>query len=107
MVGAVASGQVETAIDPVEVPLGRRPGNIARVFEQPAPLLVARTLGGEGERLPELVERDDPTSEGLVDGLPAQFGDEVVWGFTATILDTLFNELGWSLPWDPARTFAL
>lgn len=28
----------------------------------------------------------------------------VVWGFTALVLDRLFDELGWTEPWDPART---
>lgn len=31
----------------------------------------------------------------------------VVWGFTAYVLDRLFDALGWSVPWDPARTIAL
>lgn len=28
----------------------------------------------------------------------------VVWGFTAHVLDTLFDELGWTEPWDRTRT---
>lgn len=27
----------------------------------------------------------------------------VVWGFTAMILDDLFNQLGWTVPWDASR----
>ncbi|UPO76033.1 CoA pyrophosphatase [Arthrobacter sp. Helios] len=27
----------------------------------------------------------------------------VVWGFTALILDNLFNQLGWTLPWDSSQ----
>lgn len=27
-------------------------------------------------------------------------GDHVVWGFTAYVLDRLFDELGWTEPWD-------
>jgi len=27
----------------------------------------------------------------------------VVWGFTALVLDRLFDELGWTEPWDPSR----
>ncbi|MBD8044546.1 CoA pyrophosphatase [Arthrobacter sp. Sa2BUA2] len=27
----------------------------------------------------------------------------VVWGFTALIIDSLFNQLGWTLPWDSSR----
>jgi 8-oxo-dGTP pyrophosphatase MutT (NUDIX family) len=31
----------------------------------------------------------------------------VVWGFTALVLDRLFDELGWAMPWDPDRTIVL
>ncbi|NLF05389.1 MAG: coenzyme A pyrophosphatase, partial [Actinomycetales bacterium] len=27
----------------------------------------------------------------------------VVWGFTALVLDRLFDELGWTEPWDRSR----
>ncbi|WP_425862960.1 NUDIX hydrolase [Arthrobacter sp. TWP1-1] len=30
----------------------------------------------------------------------------VVWGFTAGILDYIFHELGWSVPWDEQREIA-
>lgn len=29
-------------------------------------------------------------------------GERVVWGFTAIVLDRLFNEAGWTIPWEPA-----
>jgi 8-oxo-dGTP pyrophosphatase MutT (NUDIX family) len=31
-------------------------------------------------------------------------GPHVVWGFTAIVLSTLFDELGWTEPWDASRT---
>jgi 8-oxo-dGTP pyrophosphatase MutT (NUDIX family) len=31
-------------------------------------------------------------------------GHHLVWGFTAMILDRLFDELGWTEPWDEHRT---
>lgn len=31
-------------------------------------------------------------------------GRHLVWGFTALVLDALFEELGWTEPWDRART---
>lgn len=31
-------------------------------------------------------------------------GDLYVWGFTAYLLDGMFDLLGWTLPWDAART---
>lgn len=30
--------------------------------------------------------------------------DHLVWGFTALVLDRLFDELGWTEPWDQTRT---
>jgi len=27
----------------------------------------------------------------------------LVWGFTAIVLSRMFDELGWSVPWDPDR----
>lgn len=34
-------------------------------------------------------------------------GDQLVWGFTATLLDALFERLGWAEPWDRARELPL
>lgn len=34
-----------------------------------------------------------------------QFGSRIVWGFTGILLATLFDELGWSEPWDAGREF--
>jgi 8-oxo-dGTP pyrophosphatase MutT (NUDIX family) len=34
-------------------------------------------------------------------------GDVVVWGFTAIVLSTMFDELGWTMPWDAARTVSV
>lgn len=31
-------------------------------------------------------------------------GRHLVWGFTALVLDALFEELGWTEPWDRSRT---
>jgi len=31
-------------------------------------------------------------------------GDVLVWGFTAHVLDSLFDALGWTEPWDRGRT---
>ena len=35
--------------------------------------------------------------------LGPQFGGHIVWGFTAMILSRLFDELGWTIPWDRSR----
>ena len=29
--------------------------------------------------------------------------DQIIWGFTAIVLDKLFGELGWNTPWDTRR----
>ncbi|PYY47547.1 CoA pyrophosphatase [Curtobacterium sp. MCBD17_023] len=34
-------------------------------------------------------------------------GSHVVWGFTATLLDGLFDRVGWTEPWDHDRVVAL
>lgn len=31
-------------------------------------------------------------------------GDHLVWGFTALVLDAMFETLGWGVPWDASRT---
>ena len=35
--------------------------------------------------------------------LSPRFGGRVVWGFTGILLATLFDELGWTVPWDEDR----
>ncbi|UOQ61752.1 CoA pyrophosphatase [Leucobacter rhizosphaerae] len=37
--------------------------------------------------------------------LGPRFGGQVVWGFTGILLATLFDELGWAVPWDASREF--
>ncbi len=36
--------------------------------------------------------------------VPHDAGHHLVWGFTAMILDRLFDELGWAEPWDAAHS---
>ena len=36
-----------------------------------------------------------------------ELDDHLVWGFTAILLDVLFDRLGWTEPWDPDRVIAL
>ena len=31
----------------------------------------------------------------------------VVWGFTGMILNQLFEQLGWAVPWDRARLYGI
>lgn len=56
------------------------------------------TLVDPANRFTAVLRRDGFTYRGAafdVDGT-------IVWGFTAGILDALFDATGWALPWDPA-----
>lgn len=37
--------------------------------------------------------------------LSPRFNEQVVWGFTGILLATLYDELGWSVPWDKNQIF--
>lgn len=37
--------------------------------------------------------------------LGPQFGGHIVWGFTAMLLDGIFDSVGWTEPWDRTRIF--
>lgn len=39
--------------------------------------------------------------------LGPQFGGHIVWGFTAMMLAGIFDGVGWTQPWDEARTFEI
>lgn len=47
------------------------------------------------------------THRGAAFRLAPRLGAHIVWGFTGILLATLFDELGWSRPWDPSREFAV
>lgn len=57
---------------------------------------------------PELRRTATLRRAGLVHRTPAFLvGTHVVWGFTAIVLTRLFDELGWTEPWDDTRTVDL
>ncbi|WP_245933568.1 NUDIX hydrolase [Arthrobacter livingstonensis] len=69
-------------------------GESAQVFRVPV-----RDLLDPDNRVTATLERSGQTYRGpafAVNGL-------VVWGFTAGILTHVFDELGWSVPWDASR----
>ncbi|WP_425319169.1 NUDIX hydrolase [Cellulomonas marina] len=43
------------------------------------------------------------TPGGVWTGPAFTVGDVLVWGFTALVLDGMFDALGWTLPWSPDR----
>ncbi|QTE28326.1 NUDIX hydrolase [Pengzhenrongella sicca] len=47
-----------------------------------------------------------PGAPGAPGGPAFLVAGHVVWGFTALVLDTLFDELGWTQPWDRGQTIA-
>ncbi|WP_396654298.1 NUDIX hydrolase [Microbacterium enclense] len=53
------------------------------------------------------LHRDGRTWRGPAFLVPHTSGTHVVWGFTAMLLDGLFDRLGWTEPWDRSREIAL
>lgn len=54
-----------------------------------------------------LLRRGAMTHRGPAFQLSPRFGGHVVWGFTAMVLASLFDGIGWAQPWDPSRTFEI
>ncbi len=54
-----------------------------------------------------VVRRDGQTWRGPAFTVPHAAGRHLVWGFTAILLDRLFDRLGWAEPWDRARELPL
>jgi 8-oxo-dGTP pyrophosphatase MutT (NUDIX family) len=74
-------------------------GESSVVFRAP----VADLLDPENRR--STVHRPPGSASGVVFRSPAFLvGDHLVWGFTAIVLDRLFDALGWAEPWDHRRT---
>ncbi len=86
----------------VPVPLTPDGSETDQIFRVP----VAEMLD-PAARMTSVLVRDGLTHRGPMFVLGPQFGGQVVWGFTAMILDTLFEELGWALPWDRSREYLL
>nr|WP_166781599.1 CoA pyrophosphatase [Curtobacterium sp. WW7] len=51
--------------------------------------------------------REGRTWRGPAFTVRADSGSYVVWGFTATLLDGLFDRVGWTEPWDHERVVAI
>ena len=52
-----------------------------------------------------VLDRDGMRFRGPAFRLGPRCGGQVVWGFTGILLATLFDELGWAVPWDATREF--
>ncbi|QLD11109.1 NUDIX hydrolase [Microbacterium oleivorans] len=74
----------------------------AAVFRVPvADLLAPRNRGTT------VLRRDDQEWRGPGFVVRHAAGEYLVWGFTAMLLDGLFTELGWTVPWDADRVLPL
>jgi 8-oxo-dGTP pyrophosphatase MutT (NUDIX family) len=51
--------------------------------------------------------REGQTWRGPAFTLDTDTGSHLVWGFTATLLDALFDRVGWTEPWDHERVVAI
>lgn len=81
----------------------------------PSPVAADRTESVEVYRVPvaelldpaargtSVLRREGFTHRGAAFRLAPHLGGRIVWGFTGILLATLFDELGWSRPWDPGR----
>lgn len=70
------------------------------VFRTPVAELLSPTARGTS-----VLHRPGFSHRGAAFKLGPQFGTRTVWGFTGILLATLFDELGWSEPWDEKREF--
>ncbi|WIE63285.1 CoA pyrophosphatase [Curtobacterium sp. MCLR17_032] len=74
----------------------------AAVFRAP----VADLLDPANRGITEF-RREGQTWRGPAFTVRADSGSYVVWGFTATLLDGLFDRVGWTEPWDHERVVAI
>lgn len=77
-------------------------GESAEVFRAPVADLLDPARRGSS-----VIRRDGREWRGPAFALETDGGRQVVWGFTAMLLDGLFDLLGWTEPWDPGREIAL
>ncbi|WP_449278201.1 NUDIX hydrolase [Leucobacter sp. GX24907] len=72
------------------------------VFRAPVSELLAPTARGTS-----VLSRGPHTYRGPAFRLGDHLGGHLVWGFTGTLLATLFDRLGWAVEWDRGRLFHL
>lgn len=54
-----------------------------------------------------VMRRDGEEYRSVAFRVPNGDGEHLVWGFTAMVLDALFDRLGWTEPWDATRELPL
>ncbi|GAA4166388.1 CoA pyrophosphatase [Gryllotalpicola daejeonensis] len=129
---ALREAQEETGLDPTgvevlgalgEVPLERSGHLVTPVlawWQKPSPVRVVDEAESAAVfRLP-VAELLDPANRGVTvirrEGhvwrgpaflIRTEGGERTLWGFTAMLLDALFDRLGWTEPWDRTRELPL
>ncbi|MBP6685977.1 MAG: CoA pyrophosphatase [Leucobacter sp.] len=117
--GLDASGvEVLGTLPEIHVPVSRnlvtpvigwwqRPSEVAadhtesvEVFRVP----VAEMLDPEA-RGHSVLRREGFTHRGAAFKLQERFGGHVVWGFTGMLLSSIYDGVGWSLPWQPGSDY--
>jgi 8-oxo-dGTP pyrophosphatase MutT (NUDIX family) len=82
-----------------------------RVVDVAESAVVFRTpvadLLSPANRYTTVIHRDGREWRGPAFLVEADGGAQLVWGFTAMLLDHLFDRLGWAEPWDPEHTLEL
>lgn len=77
----------------------RDAGESAAVFRTPVTDLVS-----PGRRRTTVIEHDGATWRGPAWIVDVDGQENLLWGFTALVLDGLLDRLGWAQPWDRTRT---
>ena len=129
---ALREAQEETGLDPdgvdvlgtlAEVPLPYSSHRVTPVlgwWREPSPVRAVDVAESAAVFRAPVADLLDPANRGctVIDRGPrrhrapafqvrTETGEHLVWGFTAMLLDGLFDRLGWTEPWDRMRRLAI
>ncbi|GAA3912679.1 CoA pyrophosphatase [Microbacterium invictum] len=125
---ALREAQEETGLDPAGVEVLGSLGDVSLAFsehqvtpvlawwQRPSPVGVVDEAESSDVFRAPVADLLDPANRGVTvirrggqefRGPAFVVGDHLVWGFTAMLLDALFDRLGWTVPWDRDREVPL